>query len=68
MANDQGRVLFRRETVRECRWDDFELVSMIGKGTFGKVYLVRNNICGKHYAMKTVRKDVVIKHESVESL
>lgn len=41
---------------------------MIGKGTFGKVYLVRCNISGKHYAMKTVRKDVVIKHESVESL
>ena len=41
---------------------------MIGRGTFGKVYLIRCKGSSKYYAMKTVRKDVVIKHESIESL
>jgi serum/glucocorticoid-regulated kinase 2 len=41
---------------------------MIGKGTFGKVYLVTSLITGKFYAMKSIRKDVVIDHDSLESL
>jgi len=41
-------------------WEDFELISIIGRGTFGKVYLVRNKKQDKYYAMKVIRKDVVI--------
>ena len=69
----QGRpastsLLYRRNTVTETTWDDFELLSIIGRGTFGKVYLVKNKLSDKYYAMKCIRKDVVIQHESVESL
>ena len=60
--------LYRRNTAIEMTWDDFELISIIGRGTFGKVYLVRNKRQDKFYAMKVIRKDVVIQHESVESL
>lgn len=49
-------------------WDDFELISIIGRGTFGKVYLVKIKNSNKYYAMKCIRKDVVIKHESIDSL
>lgn len=49
-------------------WDDFELLSIIGRGTFGKVYLVRLKGTEKYFAMKVIRKDVVIKHESISSL
>lgn len=52
----------------DVTWDDFELISIIGRGTFGKVYLVKNKLEQKYYAMKCIRKDVVIQHESVESL
>lgn len=41
---------------------------MIGRGAFGKVYLVRCKENGKLFAMKSIRKDIVIEHESVESL
>ena len=61
-------LLYRRSTVTEVSWDDFELISIIGRGTFGKVYLVKNKLSDKYYAMKCIRKDVVIQHESVESL
>ena len=46
--------------MTEVSFDDFELLSIIGRGTFGKVYLVRNSRNGQHYAMKCIRKDVVI--------
>ena len=67
-AGEQATALFRRGTMVEATWDDFELMAVIGKGTFGKVYLVSCKPNGKYYAMKCIRKDVVIKHESVESL
>lgn len=66
--NARSHCLYRRATVTEMNWDDFELISIIGRGTFGKVYLVNNKQNDKFYAMKCIRKDVVIQHESVESL
>ena len=41
--------------------NDFELVKVIGRGSFGKVYLVRRNGTQNYYAMKKLRKDVVAK-------
>ena len=36
--------------------DDFELLKVIGRGAFAKVFLVRNHSNGKHYAMKILKK------------
>lgn len=33
--------IWRRDTLINATFDDFELLSIIGHGTFGKVYLVR---------------------------
>ena len=67
-SESAATALYRRGTLVEASWTDFELLSIIGRGTFGKVYLVACKPTGKYYAMKCIRKDVVIKHESVESL
>ena len=40
---------------------DFELVKVIGRGSFGKVYLVKKLGTESYYAMKKLRKDVVAK-------
>ena len=58
--NTSSSLLFRRPTVTEGTWDDFELISIIGRGTFGKVYLVKDKRTDKFYAMKCIRKDVVL--------
>jgi serine/threonine protein kinase len=47
---------------------DFKIIKLLGTGTFGKVYLVQDKRKGFQYAMKSIRKDTVIKHESIESL
>jgi len=56
------------EDISKYTFEDFEIVRLIGRGTFGKVYLVKNPKNNKHYAMKSIRKDVVIDHDSLESL
>ena len=40
---------------------DFDLVKVIGRGSFGKVYLVKKYGTESYYAMKKLRKDVVAK-------
>lgn len=55
----------RNESVK---LGDFELKSMIGKGTFGKVYLVQHVDTDQVFAMKIIRKSTVIASESVEMI
>lgn len=46
-----------------ARLQDFQILRMIGKGTFGKVYLVQNQLDKEIYAMKCIRKDIIIDNE-----
>ena len=38
---------------------DFQNHGLIGKGSFGKVYLVQKNDTGKFYALKSLKKDTI---------
>ena len=40
---------------------------MVGTGGFGKVYLVRNKKDSKIYAMKAIRKDIILDAEMIQS-
>lgn len=40
---------------------------MIGRGSFGKVFLVQKVQDGKVYAMKSLRKDVILDYDQIES-
>ena len=57
-----------QQDVSKYVFDDFKILKLIGRGTFGKVYLVQNQKNMQIYAMKSIRKDVVIDHDSLESL
>uniref|UniRef100_A0A673J8W1 non-specific serine/threonine protein kinase n=1 Tax=Sinocyclocheilus rhinocerous TaxID=307959 RepID=A0A673J8W1_9TELE len=45
--------------------NDFDYLKLLGKGTFGKVILVREKASGKYYAMKILRKEVIIAKDEV---
>eukprot|EP00941_MAST-03F_sp_MAST-3F-sp1_P005965 g5965.t1 len=46
--------------------DDFELLKVIGKGSFGKVFLVRHHRSQNIYAMKVLKKSMVKRRKQVE--
>jgi len=45
--------------------DDFRTVKVIGKGAFGEVRLVQKIDTGKIYAMKTLKKEEMLKKDQV---
>jgi len=46
-----------------AKLSDFNIKKMIGRGTFGKVYIVENADDNKLYAMKCIRKDLVLENQ-----
>ncbi|MPC57329.1 RAC serine/threonine-protein kinase [Portunus trituberculatus] len=45
--------------------DNFEFLKLLGKGTFGKVILCREKSSNHFYAIKILRKDVIIERDEV---
>jgi len=48
--------------------DDFQLFSVIGKGSYAKVLLVQKNDTGKHYALKVLKRDEIHKKKQEEHI
>ncbi|XP_042458634.1 serine/threonine-protein kinase 38-like [Zingiber officinale] len=46
--------------------DDFELLTMIGKGAFGEVWVCREKDTGNAYAMKKLKKSEMLRRGQVE--
>lgn len=45
--------------------DDFELLKVIGKGSFGKVMQVKKKDTGRIYAMKIIKKSHIVERDEV---
>ena len=45
--------------------DSFDIISVIGRGFYGKVMLVKNKVNGDYYAMKTIRKNRLFKTKKI---
>jgi len=60
--NDE--VLFSKNNQKVTK-DDFELLNVIGKGSFGKVMQVKKKDDNKIYAMKVLRKEAIIARKQV---
>ena len=52
---------------KELTLESFKIITVLGKGTFGKVYLTELIDDKSLYAIKAIRKDVLIETEQVES-
>lgn len=59
--------IYSKEKGKQVSMEDFERIKVIGKGTFGKVYLVKKKSDGGLYAMKSIRKDIMIENDQIES-
>ena len=47
--------------------EDFKIIKVLDKGSFGKVFLVENKLNNRLYAMKRIRKDVLIEKKQIEN-
>ena len=53
-------------TMKKLTPEDFEALYLVGQGAFGKVFQVRKKDTGVLYAMKVMKKEVVIAKEQME--
>jgi len=61
-----GDSFHQKSPISAPRLDSFKMIKVIGKGSFGKVFLVRENQTGEMFALKVLRKDNIIKRNQVE--
>eukprot|EP00456_Euglypha_rotunda_P048543 TRINITY_DN388_c0_g1_i7.p1 TRINITY_DN388_c0_g1~~TRINITY_DN388_c0_g1_i7.p1 ORF type:complete len:522 (+),score=125.71 TRINITY_DN388_c0_g1_i7:100-1566(+) len=54
------------DTTEKVKLEDFELLKVLGRGSFGKVMQVRKKTDGKVYAMKILKKRAIIARNQVE--
>ena len=57
--------IFKKKRNVEATLSDFEIKKRIGEGTFGKVFLVEHKETQILYAMKCIRKDLIIEHNQL---
>lgn len=68
----EGEVWYERESKstqnvkRAINLDSFHIIRVIGKGSFGKVFLVREKATSTLYALKVLKKDYIIRKNQVE--
>ena len=56
-VGDDGPTENLLEKGKKIALEDFQMVKVIGRGSFGKVYLVRHKEQNKPYALKILKKD-----------
>ena len=64
-GKNSSLVFSKHEEVKSL--DDFTIKAQIGRGTFGKVFLGVLKSTGKLYAIKSIRKDVLLDADLVDS-
>merc|ERR1712144_8813 len=58
-------ITFQRTEKKHYGPDDFQILKLIGKGTFGQVYQVRKKDTRRIYAMKVLQKKVIVQKKEV---
>lgn len=64
---DASRTLYAKKGDNKVTLQDFVIRKVIGRGSFGKVFLVEKKDTKEVYAMKSLRKDVILDYDQVES-
>lgn len=65
MGNSNGKPVVLTD---EVNLNHFRLLRVVGKGAFGKVRIVERKDTGLTFALKYIRKDEVVRSESVRNI
>ena len=64
---EPSTTLYAKGGDKKVTLQDFEIKKVLGRGSFGKVFLVFKKDTKEVFAMKALRKDVIIEYDQVES-
>lgn len=60
--------MFSRDPAdNHYKLSDFEIMNMIGKGSISNVFLLKKKSTGEAFAMKSIRKDLVLEGDLMNS-
>ncbi len=65
MDSSNSQCLISKEGLPKSKLNDFKVIKVIDKGSFGKVFLVVNKFSGQLYAMKRINKNVLINKKQI---
>jgi serum/glucocorticoid-regulated kinase 2 len=68
IENEEHLKTFNSMTNTKMTIDDFSILKVVGKGSYGKVLLVKKNDDKKVYAMKVLKKKNMIKRNQTEHI
>ena len=56
----KNTIFSKHKTIKTVELDDFQIMKVLGRGSFGKVCLVQYKPTKEFYAMKSLKKDVLL--------
>ena len=65
---EKGRhntIFSKDKGIKKVSLNDFKILKVLGRGTFGKVCLVQYKSTKKYYAMKIMKKNTILEHDQV---
>lgn len=62
-----GTIYCKRKDINEVKLSDFRAIKVLGRGSFGKVTLVEYIKTGELFAMKCLKKDLLIEEDQIQN-